>query len=88
VGGLLLARGDAGEGTFGMEMEGGTLSVVLDAYRPSLAVHLHPGVYMATQARVHEWVGRRYLRALKTGEPPGGGSCPRRRCQRLGAFAA
>lgn len=48
--------------------------VVLEGYRPSLAVHGHPGLYLATQARVHEWVGRRWLAGLQREEPPEGGS--------------
>ena len=74
VGGLLLARGDPSEGTFGVDVEGAAVSVVLEGYRPSLAVHFHPGLYMATQARLHEWVGHRYLRELaRAGGPPGDG---------------
>ena len=74
TGGLL-----GGGGELAVEVERGPagtacVRVVLESYRPSLAVHGHPGLYLATQAWVHEWVGRGWLAGLQREEPPEGGS--------------
>jgi hypothetical protein len=79
AGGALLAREGPPAATLDFEVERrpdgrAQVAVVLDGYPPALAVHGHPGLYLATQARVHEWVGRGWLKALARAEPPAGGA--------------